>query len=74
MNSQKLLTEKQAAEYLGMSRSFLRQGRMAGIRKNCTPAPDWRKIGTRSIRYSIDDLNDWIDSHPKVTPREATEK
>lgn len=74
MEQQKLLTETQAAKYIGMSRSFLRQGRMAGIRKNCTPAPHWIKIGSRSIRYLISDLNDWIDSFPKVAPSKGVEK
>lgn len=71
MTQQKLLTEKQASQYIGMSRSFLRQSRMTGQRENHALAPNWVKIGSRSIRYSIDDLNIWIDSFPKGTPRKG---
>jgi hypothetical protein len=45
-----ILTEKEASEYIGMSRSFLRQDRMNGYRVNRTPGPPFIKIG-RSIRY-----------------------
>jgi hypothetical protein len=33
------LSEAEAAEYIGMSRSFLRQARMDGERFNRTPGP-----------------------------------
>ena len=54
------LTEQQAALYLSMSRSFLRQGRMHGDRENRTPTPPYYKIG-RSIRYKISDLDNWLE-------------
>jgi len=54
------LTEQEAACYIGMSRSFLRQSRMNGNREGRTPAPPWLKIG-RSIRYRINDLNNWLE-------------
>ena len=54
------LTEQQAANYLSMSRSFLRQGRMNGDRENRTPTPPWYKIG-RSVRYKISDLDNWLE-------------
>jgi len=54
------LTEQQAAHYLSMSRSFLRQGRMNGDRENRTPTPPWYKIG-RSVRYKISDLDNWLE-------------
>ena len=54
------LTEQQAACYLSMSRSFLRQGRMNGDRENRTPTPPYYKIG-RSVRYKISDLDDWLE-------------
>lgn len=56
------LTEKEAAEYIGMSRSFLRQDRMNGIREKRTPGPKFLKIG-RSIRYLKDDLDAWLNQH-----------
>ena len=54
------LTEQQAAHYLSMSRSFLRQGRMNGDRENRTPTPPYLKIG-RSVRYLKADLDTWLE-------------
>lgn len=55
-------TEKEASEYTGMSRSFLRQDRMNGIRVNRTPGPKFLKLG-RSIRYLKDDPDKWLLHH-----------
>ena len=55
----KLLNEPEAAKYICMSRSYLRQARMDGIRKNKTPGPPFIRVG-RSIRYLKDDLDQWI--------------
>ena len=57
-----LLSEKQAAPYIGMSRSFLRQSRMNGKRQNRTPGPPFLKIG-RKVLYLADDLDDWLWEH-----------
>ncbi len=57
-----LLTEKQAAPYIGMSRSFLRQSRMNGKRQNRTAGPPFLKIG-RKVLYLADDLDDWLQEH-----------
>ncbi len=56
------LTERQAAHYIGMSQSFLRQDRMNGIRENRTPGPKFLKIG-RSVRYLREDLDAWLFQH-----------
>ncbi len=45
----RLLSEKEASQYICMSRSFLRQARMDGNRENRTPAPPFIKIG-RAVR------------------------
>ena len=58
------LSEQEASQYIGMSRSFLRQSRMEGDRINRTPAPPFIKIG-RSIRYLKDDLDNWLESFRK---------
>jgi hypothetical protein len=58
----RLLTEKQAAPYIGMSRSFLRQSRMNGRRQNRTPGPPFLKIG-RKVLYLADDLDNWLLEH-----------
>jgi predicted DNA-binding transcriptional regulator AlpA len=58
--SARSFTEQETAQYIGMSRSYLRQGRMNGDRKNKTPAPPYLKIG-RSIRYLKEDLDSWLE-------------
>ena len=58
------LTEQETAEYIGMSRSFLRQSRMEGNRENRTPAPPFIKIG-RAVRYLREDLDVWLTSLTK---------
>ncbi len=60
VNSNPALPEEPAAEYIGMSRSYLRQGRMNGGRKGRTPTPPYLKIG-RSIRYRLSDLDQWLE-------------
>ena len=55
------LSEKDAAIYIGMSRSFLRQGRMNGDRDGRTPTPPYLKIGSRSVRYLKEDLDTWLE-------------
>jgi predicted DNA-binding transcriptional regulator AlpA len=57
--SKDILTEKEAATYIGMSRSFLSQDRMNGYREGRTPGPVFMKLG-RSIRYRKEDLNMWL--------------
>ena len=58
-------TEQETAAYIGMSRSFLRQARMEGQRKNRTLAPPFIKIG-RAVRYLKEDLDRWLDSQTKL--------
>lgn len=58
----RLMTEKQAAPYIGMSRSFLRQSRMNGRRQNRTPGPPFLKIG-RKVLYLAEDLDTWLLEH-----------
>lgn len=58
-------TEQETSAYIGMSRSFLRQARMEGQRKNRTIAPPFIKIG-RAVRYLKEDLDQWLDSQTKL--------
>lgn len=55
-------TEREAAEYIGMSCSFLRQDRMNGFRENRTPGPNYIRIG-RAIRYLIEELDRWLENY-----------
>jgi hypothetical protein len=61
----KLLNEKEAAVYIGMSLSFLRKARQEGDRKSRTPGPKFRRVGAQ-IRYHIDALDEWIAEQPEV--------
>lgn len=60
-----VLNEKQAAEYIGMSVSYLQHDRCYG---NKNPGPPYLKLG-RSIRYRLSDLNDWLERHLICTDR-----
>lgn len=57
-----VLTEREAAEYIGMSRGYLRHYRMYGFRPNHEPGPSYLKIG-RAIRYKKADLDEWLTRH-----------
>jgi len=58
----RLLTEPEAASYLGVSRQFLRKSRIHGSRENHADAPPFIRAG-RMIRYDIHDLDGWISAH-----------
>lgn len=60
------LTEAEAAEYLGISISALRQSRLDGPRKNRMPTPPYIRSGRR-IFYLPEDLNVWLFSQ-RVDP------
>lgn len=52
----KLLTDKEAAEYLTLSVSTLRAWRLKGV------GPSYRKL-EGAVRYNILDLNDFVDNN-----------
>ena len=56
------LEEHDAAMYVAVSRSFLRQARMNGDRVHRAPGPPFLKIG-RMIRYRVSDLDGWLAKH-----------
>lgn len=64
------LREADAAEYLGVAVSTLRQGRMNGPREGRMPTPPFVRLGRR-VLYLRDDLDHWLDSH-RQTPGSAT--
>jgi len=53
----KILKDPDAARYVGMSESWLRQTRMLGR----TDGPPFIRIGTRTIRYRRCDLDRWLE-------------
>lgn len=60
--TKKMLNEKEAARYIGMSTGFLALARCQGNYGNRTPGPPFYKIGRR-VRYHIDDLDNWLERH-----------
>jgi len=57
-----LLTTQQTSDYLQVSESFLRQGRMEGKREGRTPGPPFVRLG-RAVRYRLSDLDAWLSEH-----------
>lgn len=51
-----LLTTKEAAKYLGVSKAFLERDRWAGARI------PFVKVGSRAVRYRPNDLTAYLDS------------
>jgi predicted DNA-binding transcriptional regulator AlpA len=58
----KLMNEREAAEYTGLSTSTLRQGRMNGLRQRRCPTPAFVKLG-KAIRYKPEDLDAFIEAN-----------
>jgi hypothetical protein len=56
-----LLTDIEAAVYIGLSAAFLRKGRCCGVLGNATPPPPYLRLG-RAIRYRRSDLDRWLDA------------
>jgi predicted DNA-binding transcriptional regulator AlpA len=59
--TQRTLREPEAARYLSLSASFLRQSR-SGLFAHRTPGPPFVKIG-RAVRYLVEDLDAWLERH-----------
>ena len=51
-----LLTTKQAAEYLGLKPQTL-----AGWRCNGMSTLKYVKVGSRAVRYRVEDLDEWLN-------------
>ena len=56
------MTEIETADYLGVSRSTLRQGRMNGPRENRIMTPPFVKAG-RKVIYLRDHLDTWLEDN-----------
>lgn len=66
MAIQSLLTTKQAAEYLGVSTAHLERDRWAGAKV------PFVRIGSRSIRYRLKDLDAYVASRIYVSTSDYT--
>lgn len=70
------LTEAEAARYLNVSRSYLRQARMKKRPPGTTDGPRYVHAG-RMIRYPVRFLDEWMDKHavdPNVTTKKESRK
>ena len=56
------LSEKETAEYTGLSRSTLRQGRMTGKRDGRCETPPFIRAGRR-VLYLRDQLDQWLEQN-----------
>lgn len=65
MLQQRLLSTKEAARYLGVSPAFLERDRWAGARI------PYVKIGTRTIRYDIAELDRYLQARRQRSTSEA---
>ena len=61
--------EPEAANYIGMSASFLRKSRMDGDRNNHAPGPAYLRVGPRAIIYLREDLDLWLEQFRQHPPR-----
>lgn len=61
----KRLSESEAAEYIGMSISWLSKSRLPGRED----APPWLKIGRRVV-YDSAELDAWLAAHRMSTPHD----
>ncbi|MCW8965261.1 MAG: excisionase [Candidatus Pacearchaeota archaeon] len=56
-----LLTTKEAAEYIGYGEQALRTSRMAGGSLGGQEPPKHIRVGSKTIRYKLADLDEWIE-------------
>jgi len=68
MEKKALMTEKQAAEFLGFSPRALQQWRISGR------GPKFLKISARAVRYRPDDLDEWIETKIRQSTYEKGDK
>lgn len=60
----RVFTTREAAQYLGISYSYLRTIRMTGQIKDWVPPPPHILVGG-AIRYDRKDLDRWLDEAPR---------
>jgi hypothetical protein len=60
-----LVNTEKAANYAGVTVRFLEQKRLDGL------GPEYRKLSPRCVRYSLDDLDTWLDKCKRVSTVEG---
>ena len=61
----RLLTTKDAAKFLGVSKAFLERDRWAGAQITFV------RVGARAVRYKLSDLEAFLDSRRDLSVLEA---
>ena len=56
-----LMSTREAADYIGFSEVSLRNSRIEGKTLAGSEPPPHIKIGAKSIRYKLTDLDTWIE-------------
>jgi predicted DNA-binding transcriptional regulator AlpA len=56
-----LITSKEAASILGVSRAFLDRDRWAGAKDGTGPLIPYVKVGNRAVRYRLSDIHAHVD-------------
>lgn len=59
----RLLTEQETAKYLGVTLAWLRWTRYSGPSARGPLPPPYIRVGSRSVRYDIKDLEKWLASN-----------
>lgn len=65
-----IMNNKEAADYLGYSPKALEVSRSTGVLSG-KPAPAHFKIGEKTVRYRVTDLNSWIDQNLEPANKSA---
>jgi len=68
INTDPLLSTKEAARFLSVSEAFLTRDRWAGARNGAGAAIPYVKIGSRAVRYRTRDLLAHIEANLKFNP------
>lgn len=58
-----LLAPDQVAKLLGVTRKRLAEWRSQGI------GPEFLKLGHRTVRYHVEDLDTWLEAHRRRGPK-----
>lgn len=66
IKTKRAFTTNEAAHYLGVSTSLLKQARSNSPSAKKLDAPKSTKLGRRKVVYCLEDLNDWLDSHKSI--------
>src|SRR5690349_21824782 len=73
-NPSRVLTEAEAAQYIGMSSAWLKKSRTKRFR-GVIDAPPFVRAGIKRVVYRMEDLETWQEGHLEhVGPNHATDE